>query len=81
MNFWTEHINQTGHLVIGGCDLVDLASQYGTPFYLLDEERLVSNINRYKQAFSKLPNCEIIYAGKALLTVGIIDLWRIKGFP
>src|SRR5690606_31870652 len=25
----------------------------------------------YKQAFSKLPNCEIIYAGKALLTVGI----------
>ncbi|HHT36212.1 MAG: diaminopimelate decarboxylase [Candidatus Wallacebacter cryptica] len=79
MNFWTEHINQAGHLVIGGCDLVDLASQYGTPFYLLDEERLVSNINRYKQAFSKLPNCEIIYAGKALLTVGIARFMANQG--
>jgi diaminopimelate decarboxylase len=71
LNHWIKDINQAGHLKIGGCDLVELALRYETPFYLLDEEAVIRNVNEYKQAFSKLPNCEIIYAGKALLTVGI----------
>ena len=30
-------IDARGHLMIGGCDTVELARSYGTPLYLLDE--------------------------------------------
>ena len=33
-------VNGKGHLVIGGCDTVDLADEFGTPVYILDEEAL-----------------------------------------
>ena len=31
------HINEKDHLVIGGCDCVDLVKQFGTPLYVMDE--------------------------------------------
>ena len=31
------NINEKGHLTIGGCDTVELAKEYGTPLYVLDE--------------------------------------------
>ena len=30
-------INSKQHLKIGGCDTVDLAAEYGTPLYVMDE--------------------------------------------
>lgn len=30
-------VNGQGHLTIGGCDTVELAKEYGTPLYVLDE--------------------------------------------
>ena len=34
----TMKINYKQHLEIGGCDTVELAKQYGTPLYVMDEE-------------------------------------------
>ena len=31
-------INDNGHLTIGGLDACDLAAEYGTPLYVLDED-------------------------------------------
>ena len=31
-----------GHLVIGGCDLTELAERYGTPLYIFDEASVLS---------------------------------------
>ena len=40
---WPETtIIHNNHLVIGGCDLVDLAATYGTPLYIFDEATLRS---------------------------------------
>ena len=33
-------INEKGHLCIGGQDTVELAAIYGTPLYLMDEDRI-----------------------------------------
>ena len=33
-------INEKGHLTIGGLDTVELAKEYGTPLYLMDEETI-----------------------------------------
>ncbi len=30
--------NAAGHLEIGGCDVVDLAHEYGTPLFIYDEQ-------------------------------------------
>ena len=30
------------HLIIGGCDMVELAQTYGTPLYVLDEKTIRS---------------------------------------
>ena len=33
-------INSDGHLVLGGCDAVELAREYGTPAYVMVESEL-----------------------------------------
>ena len=38
-------VNAQGHLTIGGQDTVELAKQYGTPLYLLDEDYIDSGYN------------------------------------
>ena len=41
------------HLMIGGCDTVELAEKYGTPLYILDEQTIRSVCRDYKDAFKK----------------------------
>ncbi len=75
----TMTINQAGHLEIGGCDTVTLARQYGTPLYVMDEEAVRHRAEQYSQSLRGLEDSEIIYAGKALLTVGIAALVKQMG--
>lgn len=46
-------INSKGHLTFAGFDTVDLAKKYGTPLYLMDENKIREHIREYKTAFSK----------------------------
>lgn len=72
-------INNKGHLVIGGCDVVDLAKEYGTPLYIFDEETVVNNARAYQEGLRELDNYEIIYASKAFLTLGMCKLVESLG--
>jgi alanyl-tRNA synthetase len=36
-------VNASGNMEIGGCDTVELADEYGTPLYVLDEMSRVQN--------------------------------------
>ena len=53
-------INEKGHLVIGGCDAVNLAKEYGTPLYVMDETTIRKACRAYKRSF------EQHYGGKGL---------------
>lgn len=65
----TMTINEQGHLSIGGCDAVELAREFGTPLYVMDEEHLRAICREYYQSFvTKYPRNEVIYASKAFLT-------------
>jgi diaminopimelate decarboxylase len=44
--------NEKGNLTIGGVDAVELADQYKTPLYVIDEERIKDNYKRIYNAFS-----------------------------
>ncbi|MEL6261303.1 MAG: diaminopimelate decarboxylase [Cyanobacteria bacterium J06626_6] len=63
----TAAVNEKDHLVVGGCDVVDLVEQFGSPLYILDEQTLRTACQQYKQAFQAHYSGEslIVYASKA----------------
>lgn len=71
----TQRINAQGHLEIGGCDAVELAKEFGTPLYVMDEAAIRANIRAYKQAFdARYPQHHLFYASKAFLTQAMARL-------
>lgn len=60
-------IGPNGHLFFAGQDTVALAKQYGTPLYLLDEERVRRNCRTYKEAMRRVfgERALPLYASKA----------------
>jgi diaminopimelate decarboxylase len=64
----TTEANKQGHLVIGGCDVLDLAEEFGTPLYVFDEATLRQKCREFKDEFTRLrPDTLVIYASKAFL--------------
>ena len=64
----TAAIDGEGHLVLGGCDAVQLAREFGTPLYVFDEETLRGQCRAFRDAFSsRYPESEVVYAAKAYL--------------
>ncbi|MGW4325819.1 diaminopimelate decarboxylase [Nocardia sp. NPDC004573] len=64
------HYDGDGGITLGGVALADIADQYGTPTYLLDEQEVRSRCRAYRKAF---PEAEIIYAGKALMIRAVME--------
>ncbi len=60
-------VNAAGHLCFGGQDTAALAAQYGTPLYLMDEDRLRYNMRVYTDAFRRHfgSGSRVLYASKA----------------
>lgn len=54
--------NELGHLIIGGIDSLQLAEQYGTPLYVMDEDLLRENCRAFKGSIDKY------YGGRGLVT-------------
>lgn len=46
-------VNQKGHLTIGGVDTVDLAKEYGTPLYVMDEDYIRQNMALFRDSIDK----------------------------
>lgn len=73
-------INTAGHLEIGGCDTVDLARDFGTPLYVLDEAMVRSQCRRYRENLAAVyPDSMVIYASKALMTMAISRIINEEG--
>ncbi len=64
----TAQITGGGHLSVGGCDLVQLARDWGTPLYVFDEETLRGQCRAFLEGFrARYPNTSVAYAAKAYL--------------
>ena len=75
-----QRINAQGHLEIGGCDALDLAREFGTPLYVMDEAVIRDNCRRYKAAFeSRYPQNDISFASKAYLNMAICKVMASEG--
>ena len=64
-------INENNHLMIGKNDAVELAKEFGTPLYVIDEDLFRKNCRVYKNAMDKYygGNGLVLYASKALCTL------------
>jgi diaminopimelate decarboxylase len=73
----TAEISKQGHLLIGGCDVVDLANEFGTPLYLFDESTLRHKCREFKDEFCKYhPDTLVIYASKAFLNRALALMFK-----
>ena len=74
-------VNEKNHLVIGSNDTVELAKEFGTPLYVLDEELIRKNCRIYKEAIDKYydGNGLVLYANKALCTAYTFKLAQEEG--
>jgi diaminopimelate decarboxylase len=71
----TQRVNAKNHLEIGGCDAVDLAAEFGTPLYVVDEALVRRNCRTYKAAFAReYGDSEVAYAGKAFIVTAMCAL-------
>ena len=61
------NVNEKGHLTIGGADTVELAEQYGTPLYVMDEQTVRNACRRFKNSIDKYYGGQglVCYASKA----------------
>lgn len=64
-------VNEKNHLTIGNHDTVELAKEFGTPLYVLDEDLMRKNCREYKDAMDKYYNGNglVLFASKALCTM------------
>ncbi|WP_109523927.1 MULTISPECIES: diaminopimelate decarboxylase [Nocardia] len=58
------HYDDAGRVTVGGVALADIADQYATPTYVIDEDEVRQRCRAYRGAF---PDAEISYAGKAMM--------------
>ena len=76
----TAAIDAQGHLLLGGCDVVDLAAEYGTPLYIFDEQTLRERCQTYLREFQgRYPNTRVIYASKAFTNLALTRLLVEEG--
>ena len=74
-------VNKKGHLTIGGADAVELAKEFGTPAYILDENVIRENCRTYLRAARENfgPDALPLYASKALCFTGIYKIAAEEG--
>lgn len=75
----TMKVNKEGHLEIGGCDAVELARNFGTPLYVIDEELFRQNCRTYYRAFTEEHGAEVIYASKTLSNLAVCTMVAQEG--
>ncbi|MBC7641568.1 MAG: diaminopimelate decarboxylase [Flavobacterium sp.] len=60
-------------------DLLQLATEFDTPLYVYDSEKIEFQYNRLKNAFSKVSNLRLNYACKALSSIAILQFMKKIG--
>ena len=69
-----------GHLSVGGCDVVALAEEFGTPLVIYDGGLLRDTMRRYVSAFrAHDAQAEVIYASKAFWAQALLRMAHEEG--
>jgi len=76
----TAEVNNKGHLLIGGCDTVELAAEFGTPLYVFDELGIRRRCAEFRQEFSqRYTDSAVFYSAKAFINKALAQLFNEEG--
>jgi diaminopimelate decarboxylase len=77
----TAETSNQGTLTVGGCDVVDLVKQFGSPLYIVDEQTVRVACQQYRQAFEQFypGESQVLYASKAWNCLAICALVASEG--
>ncbi|MGC4863218.1 diaminopimelate decarboxylase [Micromonospora sp. DT68] len=75
---WPRSVTRAadGAVAVGGLSVRDIAAEFGTPVYVLDEADLRSRCRDFRAAF---PDEDIYYAGKAFLCRAVVRMIAEEG--
>jgi len=72
--------NIRGHMVIGEIDVTELAEKFGTPLYVMDEQRIRENYRRFYKAYAdRWPSVLVCYALKANSNSAVVKVLQTEG--
>src|ERR687893_975883 len=75
-----SRLNERGRLEVGGCDVVELAREYGTPAYVYAEDDMRARARSFTEAFrARTERFEVIYASKAFPCTATFRLFAEEG--
>ncbi len=73
-------VDDEGQLVVGGCRLVDLADQYGTPMLVVDEASVRSQVRRFDASMREgWANSRVVFASKAFPCTAMYEVMAQEG--
>ena len=85
-SLWASSVDrgEEGALTVGGVSVVDLAREFGTPAYVLDEDDFRSRAREFKQTYAEVfdelcGGADVFYAGKAFLCTEVARWIRDEG--
>jgi diaminopimelate decarboxylase len=73
----TYRVNAAGHMEVGGCDLVELARQHGTPLYVYDEATVRQRASEYVTAMGDAG--QVLYSAKAFASPQFLRVVAAEG--
>lgn len=75
-----SEVTREGHLRLGGCDVVELVSSFGTPLYVFDESTLREKCRQFREEFTKrYAQSLVIYASKAFASPALAAIVASEG--
>src|SRR3954471_3669185 len=73
-------LTDAGHLEIGGCDVLEVGREVGTPAYVSAEDDMRARAREYLEAFrARTEHFEVIYASKAFPATAAYRLFAEEG--
>jgi diaminopimelate decarboxylase len=76
-----SRLNERGHLILGGCDTIELAKEFGTPAYVVAEEDLRARARAFVQAGEQAghEDFHVLFAAKAFPCTAVLELFAQEG--
>lgn len=74
-------VNAEGHLMLGGVDAVELAAQYGTPLYVMEEDTIRRAMQDYVRSMTEFYDGRglVCYASKAFACKELFRMAQAEG--
>jgi diaminopimelate decarboxylase len=75
-----SRLTEAGHIEVGGCDLIEVAREFGTPAYVVAPDDLRSRARAYVEAFAACTDdAEIVFASKAFPCTAVLRVLAEEG--